>query len=76
MIAMALAAKELDVKIGHRVGIEGRMYDVVPGRQRGVALEPAITKTVAEMLAQKGQTPLSTEEFEEQFGDLPSDSES
>jgi hypothetical protein len=30
---------------------------------------------VAEMLAEDGLMPLSKEEFEEQFGDLPSDGE-
>jgi hypothetical protein len=75
MTAMALAAKKLDVKVGDLVEIEGRQYDVVPDKQGGVALEPAITKTVAEMLADEGLTPLSAEEFEEQFGDLPADGE-
>ena len=75
MIAMAVTAKKLDVKIGDLVEIEGRKYDVVSDRQGGVALEPAITKTVAEMLAEEGLTPLSKEEFEEQFGHLPCDGE-
>lgn len=48
---------------------------MVSDKHGGVALEPAITKTVAEMLAEEGLTPLSKEEFEEQFGDLPSDGE-
>jgi hypothetical protein len=30
---------------------------------------------VTEMLAEEGRTPLSKEEFEEHFGDLPSDGE-
>lgn len=75
MTAMAVTAKKLDVKIGDLVEIEGRKYDVVSDKHGGVALEPAITKTVAEMLADEGLTPLSKEEFEEQFGDLPSDGE-
>ncbi len=75
MIAMAVAAKKLDVKIGDLVEIEGRKYDVVSDKHGGVALEPAITKTVTEMLAEEGLTPLSKQEFEEHFGDLPSDAE-
>ena len=49
MTAMALPAKKLDVKIGDLVEIEGRKYDVVSDKHGGVALEPAITKTVAEI---------------------------
>ena len=75
MIAMALTAKKLDVKIGDLVEIEGRKQDVVSDKQGGVALERAITITVVEMLAEEGLTPLSEAEFEEQFGDLPSDVE-
>jgi hypothetical protein len=40
-----------------------------------VTLEPAITMTVDEMLAEEGLTRLSTEEFTEQFRDLPPDGE-
>ena len=54
MIAMAVTAKKLDVKIGDLVEIAGRKYDVVSDKHGGVALEPAITKTVAEMLAEEG----------------------
>ena len=75
MTPVALTAKKLDVKIGDLVEIEGRKYDVVSDKQGGVALEPASTKRVAEMLAEEGLTPLSKEEFEEQFGELPSDGE-
>jgi len=41
----------------------------------GVTLEPAITKTVAEIHAEHGGRSLSSEEFEELYGDLPSDGE-
>jgi hypothetical protein len=67
--------KKLDVKIGDLVEIEGRKYDVVSDKQGGVALKPAITRTVAALLAEEGLAPLSKEEFEKQFGDLPSDGE-
>jgi hypothetical protein len=72
---MATTAKKLDVKIGDLVEIEGRKYDVVSDKNGGVALEPAITKTVDDMFAEHGLTPLSPEEFEAEFGDLPSDGE-
>ena len=75
MIAMALTAKKLDVKIGDLVEIEGRKYDVVSDKHGGVALEPAITKTVAEIHAEDGERQLSREEFEELFGHIPSDGE-
>jgi hypothetical protein len=75
MSPMAVTAKKLDVHIGDVVEIEGRRYDVVADKEGGVALEPAITKSVAEMLAEEGLTPLSKEEFEEQFEHLPSDGE-
>jgi hypothetical protein len=75
MIAMGVTAKKLDVKIGDLVEIAGRKYVVVSDEHGGVALEPGIAKTGTEMLAEEGLTPLSQEEFEEQFGDLPSDGE-
>jgi hypothetical protein len=75
MSGMAVEVKKLDVRVGDLAEIEGRRYDVVPDRQGGVALEPAITKTVEELRAEDGATPRSQEEFEELFGDLPSDGE-
>ena len=75
MIAMAVTAKKLDVKIGDLVEIDGRKYDVVSDEHGGVALEPAITKTVAEIHAEHGERQLSREEFEEVFGHIPSDGE-
>ena len=75
MTAMAVAAKKLDVKIGDLVEIEGRKYDVVSDKHGGVGLEPAITMTADEILAGHALRPLSPEEFEEEFGDLPSDGE-
>jgi hypothetical protein len=65
----------LDVKIGDLVEIGGRKYDVVSDKHGGVALEPAITKTVAEIHAEHGERQLSREEFEELFGHIPSDGE-
>jgi hypothetical protein len=75
MNPMAVAAKKLDVKIGDLVEIEGRRYDVVSDKEGGVTLEPAITKTVAELHAEHGERQLSSEEFAELFWDVPSDDE-
>jgi hypothetical protein len=75
MAAMAVEVKKLDVRIGDVVEIDGRRYDVVSDKVGGVALEPAITRTVAEIHAEHGGRPLSSEEFEQVFGDLPSDGE-
>jgi anaerobic selenocysteine-containing dehydrogenase len=72
---MAVTAKKLDIKIGDLVEIEGRRYDVVSDKQAAVALEPAITKTVAEIHAEAGTPPMTPQGFEQYFGDLPSDGE-
>jgi hypothetical protein len=73
MTPMAVAAKKLS--IGDLVEIEGRQYDVVSDKAGGVALEPAITQTVEELRAERGGRPLTQEEFDELFGDLPRDGE-
>ncbi len=70
-----VAAKKLDVKIGDVVEIAGRRYDVVSDKLSGVALEPVITGTVADLHAERGCSPLSGQEFEDLFGALPSDYE-
>jgi hypothetical protein len=75
MVVVAVTTKKLDVKIGDLVEIEGREYDVVSDKHGGVALEPAITKTVADIHAEHGTRPLTPEEFEEHFGGLRSDGE-
>jgi hypothetical protein len=75
MTDMAVAAKKLDVRIGDVVEIDGRRYDVVSDKGGGVTLEPAITKTVAEIHLEHGERSLSSEEFAELFGDLPADDE-
>jgi hypothetical protein len=63
------------LSIGDVVEIDGRRYDVVSDKHGGVALEPAITMTVDEIHAEHGDRPLTPEEFEELFGDLPCDGE-
>ena len=73
MTSMAVAAKKLS--IGDLVEIDGRQYDVVSDTAGGVALEPAITQTVTEIHAELGSRPLTSDEFEEHFGQLPSDGE-
>ena len=75
MTGMAVTAKKLNVKIGDLVEIAGRKYDVVSDKHGGVALEPAITVTADELFADHGLRPLTPEEFEEEFRDLPSDGE-
>jgi hypothetical protein len=75
MTAMAIDVKKLDVGIGDVVEIGGRLYDVVSDKAGGVALEPAITTTLAEIHAEHGGRPLTSEEFDELVGDLPSDGE-
>ena len=63
------------VKVGDVLEIEGRLYDVVPDKQGGATLEPAITMSVAEILAAHGEEALTRAEFEAYFGDVPSDGE-
>ena len=75
MARMAVAVKKLDVSLGDVVEIDGRRYDVVSDKAGGVALEPAITQTVAQIHAEHGGQALSSEEFEHAFGHLPSDGE-
>jgi hypothetical protein len=65
----------LHVNLWDVIEIDGRLYDVVSDKQGGATLEPAITKTVAELRAEHGLRRMSREEFEEYFGDLPSDGE-
>ncbi len=59
--------KKLDVSLGDVVEIGGRRYDVVSDKAGGVALEPAISQTVAEIHAEQGRA-LSSEEFEDLLG--------
>ncbi len=73
MRCMAVAVKKLDLRVGDVVEIGGRRYDVVSDDAGGVALEPAITKTVAEIHAAHGGRPLSSAEFEVLLGDVPAD---
>ena len=72
---MAVAAKRLDVSIGDLVEIAGRTYDVVSDKDGGVALEPAVTVFSGELHDRHGTRPISQEEFDERFGDVPGDGE-
>jgi hypothetical protein len=72
---MATAAKHLDVSIGDLVEVAGRLYDVVSDKAGGIALEPAITVYADELHERHGTRPVSQEEFDELFGELPSDGE-
>ena len=75
MAAMAVDAKKLEVKIGDLVEVDGRRYDVVSDKNGGIALEPAITVFSAELHERHGTRPATKAEFEQLFGDLPSDGE-
>jgi hypothetical protein len=75
IVAMTVTAKKLDVSVGDVVEIEGRKYDVVSDKHGGVTLEPAITRTADEIFGEHGLRPLTPEEFEEEFGHVPSDGE-
>ena len=70
---MAVAAKKLSV--GDLVEVDGRRYDVVSDKASGVALEPASTRTVDDIHTDLGTSPLTPAEFDEHFGQLPSDGE-
>lgn len=70
---MAVTVKQL--RNGDVVEIDGRRYDVIPDKRGGMALEPAITQTVDEIRAELGGRALTEQEFEELFGDLPTDGE-
>lgn len=75
MTGMAVTVKKLDVHSGDVVEIEGRRYDVVPDKQGGLALEPAITIFAAELHKRHGTRPATQEEIDEQFDLLPPDGE-
>lgn len=75
MMVMAVAVKMLDVSIGDLVEIAGRQYDVVSDKAGGVALEPAITVFSAELHERHSTQVVSQEQFDELFGDLPTDGE-
>lgn len=54
----------------------GGQIPVVDAVQRFfAAMEPAITKTVEDLRAERGARPLTEAEFDELFGDLPTDGE-
>jgi hypothetical protein len=70
---MAVAVKKLNVEVGDLVQIADRRYDVVSDKAGGVALEPVITKMVDALHAERGGRPLTAEEFDQHFGQLPID---
>jgi hypothetical protein len=73
---MAVAPKKLDLHDGDVVEIEGRRYDVVPDKQGGLTLEPAITVTMAELDRRHGTRPATQQEIDDQLpGLLPPDGE-
>jgi hypothetical protein len=74
-VAMAVEVKKLDLRIGDVVEIDGRRYEVVPDRQGGLTLEPAITVTAAELDRRHGTRPATQEEIDSQLDLLPGDGE-
>lgn len=70
---MAVIAQKL--RIGQVVEVEGRLYDVVPDAELGVALEPSITVSADEIIRRTGGRRATPDEFREWFGHLPSDDE-
>jgi len=63
------------LRIGQLVEVEGRLYDVVPDAEVGAALEPAITVSADEIIRRTGGRRATPQEFQDWFGDLPSDAE-
>ncbi len=74
-MTVEVQAKKLDVSPGDLVEIGDRHYEIVPDGGGGVTLEPAVTRSVAELRAARGGTGLTSEEFRELFGNLSSDGE-
>lgn len=75
MSRMAVAPKKLDVQAGDLVEIAGRRYEVVPDREGGLTLEPAVGVTVAELDRRHGSRAASDAEVEAQLDLLPGDGE-
>ena len=72
---MAVSVKKVDVHSGDVVEIEGRRYDVVPDKQGGLTLEPAITLFADELHERHGTRPATQEEIDSQIDLLPPDGE-
>jgi hypothetical protein len=72
---LSMAATTQKLRIGQEVEVDGRLYEVVPDQQGGVTLEAAITLSADEIIARTGGRRATPEEFEEWFGDIPSDGE-
>jgi hypothetical protein len=75
MSSMAVEIKKLDLQIGDIVEIDGRRYGVVPDRQSGLTLEPAMTVAAAELDRRNGTRPATREEIDSQLDLLPGDRE-
>jgi hypothetical protein len=72
---VAVKAKKLELRSGELVEIDGRRYEVVPDKQGGLTLEPAITVTAEELDRRHGERPATREEIESELDLLPGDGE-
>ncbi|MDQ3678817.1 MAG: hypothetical protein M3401_18805 [Actinomycetota bacterium] len=72
---MAVSPKRLDLRVGDLVEIDGRRYELVPDKQGGLTLEPAVGVTVVELDQRHATRPATQEEIEDQLDLLPSDGE-
>lgn len=75
MQVVAVAPKKLDVHVGDLVEIDGRRYELVPDKQGGIALEPAVGVTVAELDRRHDTRAATQQEIEDQLGLLSGDGE-
>lgn len=65
MISMAASVIKLDVQPGQFVQVGGARYEVVRDREGELSLEPAVTKTSAQLAAERGLKELSPAEVAE-----------
>lgn len=75
MSEMSVTPKKLDVHVGDLVEIDGRRYEIVPDKQGGLTLEPAVGVTVSELDRRHDTRPATAQEIDEQLDLLPGDRE-
>lgn len=70
-----MTVRKLDIKVGQVAEIDGHRYDVVADGEGGIDLEPAITRTAAQIHAEHAETPLTEAEVTALFSQSPADDE-